>query len=682
MATAPCNGSEIHYMAFFLGSVFMTAEAILCEHQYVRQAYDVIVVGMGPVGLRFVQEFAVSASDASVAVFGDEPWAPYNRVKLSSFICGDIKEETLYNSYDIESYPGVTAFYNNRIVEIDRYANEVVDSDGRRYHYEHLVMATGSRAHVPVIEGVDVDNVYCFRDMNDAMSLMGRSVRTRKTIVIGGGLLGLEAAKAMQRFNTEVHVIEHDMWLMFKQLDERASLYLQGHIEESGIKVHTSQRVQKIIGEKTVEGVMLANGEIIECDTVILATGIIPNVQLALDTGLHIDKGIRVNNRLQTNDQNIYAIGECAEHNGMVYGLVAPGYEQAAVLAHHLQGKNSQYKGSISATRLKVVGLPVFSAGETGQLSERLDAYEYQDNKKNIYRKILLKNGRLLGALGTGEWPGLQRFQESVSTHRRIWPWQIRRFVSEGLLWNEVASENVIDWPATAIVCNCTGVTRGQLDVAMKNGAKTAGELMAETGASTVCGTCKDLVCDFAGGNAAREPVKAYKGLLLVSLIAFVAAITYLLSPSIGYTETAAVNWHIDEWWRDGFYKQVSGFLILGFSVFISFVSVRKRLAKYIKLWDFAYWRFAHVAIGVVLLGFLLAHTGLRMGSHLNFYLMLVFSALIVVGAVAGLAISYEHNMPARIAKRLRSYALWSHILLLWPLPGLLGFHVIKTYYF
>ena len=660
----------------------MRAEAIMCEQQYTRQAYDVIVVGMGPVGLRFIEKFSARNANASVAVFGDEPWAPYDRVKLSSFISGDIKEETLYHSLDIESYPGVTAFYNNRIVEIDRYAQEVIDSEGKRYSYKHLVLATGSRAHVPVIEGVNIKNVYRFRDLNDAISLMGRSVRTRKTIVIGGGLLGLEAARAMQRFNTEVHVIEHDMWLMFKQLDERASMYLRGHIETSGIIVHTSERVQRIIGETTVEGVLLGNGTIIECDTVILATGIIPNVQLALDSGLHIDKGVRVNNSLQTNDQNIYAIGECAEHNGMVYGLVAPGYEQAAVLAHHLQGKNSQYKGSISATRLKVVGLPVFSAGEIGQLSQRLDAYEYLDNKKNIYRKIFIKNGCLYGALGTGEWPGLQRFQESVSKHRRIWPWQIRRFVSEGMLWNNATSENVIDWPSTATVCNCTGVTRGQLDVAMKNGASTVSELMAVTGVSKVCGTCKDLVCDFAGGNAAREPVKAYKALLLVSLVALFAMFVYLLSPTIAYSETALVKWHIDEWWRDGFYKQVSGFLILGFSVLISFVSLRKRFSKYIKLWDFAYWRFFHVVMGAVLLGILLMHTGLRMGSHLNFYLMLVFSALIVVGAVAGLAISYEHNMPARVAKRLRSYALWSHILLLWPLPGLLGFHIIKTYYF
>jgi nitrite reductase (NADH) large subunit len=660
----------------------MTAEVIRPEQQCMHQFFDIIVVGMGPVGLHFIHKLAGMNTTVSIAVFGDEPWEPYNRVKLSSLISGQIKEDSLYEASHITDLPSVTPFYNNRIVSIDRDAHQIIDSQGNRFSYGKLVLATGSRAHVPVIDGVNLKNVFRFRDLHDAMSLMGRSVMTRTTVVIGGGLLGLEAAKSMQRFNTDVHVIEHDMWLMFKQLDKVAGAYLQEHIEKTGIKVHTSQHVQKITGEHRVDGVQLANKEIIKCDTVILATGIIPNVQLAVESGLHIGRGIRVNDNLQTNDSDIYAIGECAEHEEKVYGLVGPGYEQAAVLAHHIDGRKSHYKGSISAAKLKVVGLPVISAGDAVQREGLVDEYVYQDHQKNIYRKLFVKNGRLCGVVGVGEWPGMQRFQEAVARRRRIWPWQTGRFIAEGVMWNDVLSENVIDWPASATVCNCTGVTRGQLDMAHSKGAISVAQIASMTGASTVCGSCTNLIGDFLGSSVAAEPVKGFKTLLVASLLATIAALIFFLSPPLEYAQTVQAAWSVDVLWRDGLLKQLSGYSVLGIAVVISVISMRKRIKKFVNLWEFSSWRILHVVLGLLILGLLMLHTGFRLGNNINFALMLTFTALLFVGAIAGIAIAYEHSLPKRMAKHLRSLALWSHIILLWPLPALLGFHVVKTYYF
>lgn len=660
----------------------MVAEAIKIEEKFARHNYDIIIVGTGPAGIRAAQELLSLNNRISIALFGDEPWKPYNRVKLSSLISGEISEESLYTTYDLSSYSQVSTFYNNRISQIDRYSKTVVDAEGTRYSYDRLILATGSHARIPSIEGIELNNIFTFRDMNDAQKLMGRSVRTRKTVIIGGGLLGIETARAMQRFNTEVHIIEHSMWLMFNQIDNRAGSYLSRYIESLGIYVHTNSRIRKILGEGSVTGILLDNDETIECDTVIIATGIVPNISLAQDAGLSVGKGIRVDNHLQTKDKSIFAIGECAEHNNQVYGLVGPGLEQAAVLAHFLNGESSQYLGSTSATNLKVVGYPVFSIGDTGSSARAREEIIYQDHQNEIYRKLVVINGRIRGAIGIGEWPGINRFQEAVEKHRRIWPWQINRFREEGLLWNDAASENVIDWPATATVCNCTGVTRGQLDAAMKRGACTVIELANATGASTVCGSCKNLLTDFVGGNTSAEPAKGFQPLIVASLIALLSCFALFLLPSLPYSQSIVEGSEIDLLWRDSLYKQISGFSLLGLSVLISLISLRKRIRKVITLWDFAWWRVAHVVFGALILAVLLAHTGFRFGDHLNFYLMLCFSGLLLVGTVAGVVIGYEHRMPVRIAKQIRSYAIWSHILLLWPVPALLGFHILKTYYF
>jgi len=660
----------------------MLAEAVKIEQQHHRQNHDVIVVGSGPVGMRFVQALMKLNDNISLAVFGDEPWQPYNRVQLSSLVSGEIKEDALYTSCNIADFPGVNTFYNNRIVAIDRYSRQVVDSHGKRHSYKKLILATGSRPRLPIINGIDLDNVFTFRDLNDAQSLMGRSVRTRKTVIIGGGLLGLEAARAMQRYNTEVHVVEHSMWLMFRQLDNRAGSYLKRYVESLGIHVHLSERVQKILGDDRVSGVLLGNGEVIDCDTVVVAAGIESNSMLAIDAGLHVGKGIRVNDQLQTNDRNIYAIGECVEHREKIYGLVAPGFEQAAVLAHLLNGENTRYQGSVSATNLKVLDYPVFSVGNTGVSARSREVVIYQDHKREIYRKIVVIHGRIRGAVGIGDWPGVHRFQEAVEKQRRVWPWQISRFREQGILWNDAVSENVMDWPTTATVCNCTGVTRGQLDEAMKRGASNILELSRATGASTVCGSCKNLVADYLGGNASPEPVAGFRTLSSSSVIALLLALMVLFFPGMHYASSVQVDWNIDMLWRDGLLKQISGFSLLGLSLLISLVSIRKRFRKILSLWDFAWWRLAHVVIGVLVLAVLLAHTGFRLGDNLNLYLMLVFCGLLLVGGVAGLVIGYEHRIPARIARRVRSYAIWSHILLLWPLPALLGFHILKTYYF
>jgi len=660
----------------------MVANAITVQEQFKPHSHDIIVIGSGPVGIHFIQKLRQLNEKLSIAIFGDEPWEPYNRVKLSSLLTGEISEDSIYQSMDITSLPMVRCFYNSRVTHINRYNKTIRNNQGEIHSYKNLIIATGSSPRIPNIEGINLKNIYTFRHLNDAVKLMGRSVRTRRTIIIGGGLLGLEAARAMQRFNTEVIVIEHSMWLMFNQLDHHSGSFLKHYIQSLNIEVRTNDSVKSINGHDAVQSITLSSGETIDCDTVIFATGIKPNIDLAIDAELHFNKGIRINDQLQTNDLNIHAIGECSEHRNTVYGLVAPGFEQADVLAHIIHGKNAHYAGTVTATNLKVLDYPVFSMGNIGVNAREREMIIFHDNQNEIYRKIIIINGKIRGVIAIGSWPGVSRIQQLVNKQARIWPWQVSRFRKTGTLWSEDDSENVSNWPNTAIICNCTGVTKGTLVNAQKTQCNTIAEIAKHTGASTVCGTCKPMLAQLVGSKSTLEPVKNSASLLSISITSLILLLIFLSLPGIRLAETVqtSVNW--DQLWTNSLYKQISGFSLLGISLLISTVSLRKRIKVLHKLWDYAGWRLIHVIAGLVLIGVLLVHTGFNFGNHLNLYLMLIFSGTMLAGVILGGVISIEHLISHKAAKQTRLISLWIHILLIWPLPVLLCFHILKTYYF
>ena len=254
-----------------------------------------VVVGAGPAGIHFINKLSQRRPDHQIKVFGDEPWEPYNRVRITNMLSGKIDQNSVFQSFELSNLPQVHASWNNRIQSIDTVNATVTDSFGAQHSYSELVLALGSRARVPSIPGVQLRNVYTFRDLNDTHALMGRQVGSRRTVIIGGGLLGLEAAKAMQRFNTEVICIEHSTRLMFNQIDDRASAYLEYYLNSKDIHLRINDRVTKITGNKKVEAIHLASGEVLDCDTVILSVGIEPNIDLARNTGISVNRGIRVN---------------------------------------------------------------------------------------------------------------------------------------------------------------------------------------------------------------------------------------------------------------------------------------------------------------------------------------------------------------------------------------------------
>lgn len=641
----------------------------------------VLVVGAGPVGVRFAQELHRLRPELPLLLLGDEPCQPYNRVGLSSALAGETAWGTLTRDLLLPEAPGLRTRFGCRVAAIDRERREVADEAGRRYAYGRLVLAVGSRPVIPELPGMRLPGVFTLRDLADAQRLAARVVRSRRTVVLGGGLLGLEAARGMRRFHTQVTVIDHADRLMSRQLDTEGGLLLAERVRAEGIEVILGDRLLRVLGEAGVAGLELRSGRTLACDTLVVAAGIRPNVELALWAGISVGRGIRVDDGLRTSDPHIYALGECAEHRGQVYGLVAPGYEQAAVAAHVIAGEAVYYTGSLAATRLKVLRCPVFSLGESGAegLSNLERACCHRDAGAGHYRKIILQRGRLVGAMAVGEWDEVARLQEAVMRRRRVWPWQRLRFERQGRLWGAALGADVRCWPEAATVCNCTGVTRGQLGAALKSGCAGVEALAQRTGASRVCGTCRPLLAQLAGAPA--EPPRGSGVLLPAGLAALVLAGLMAFAPGLAYPDTVQLRLRWDLLWRDGFWKQVSGYGLGSLMLLLALLGLRKRWGRF-SLGDFAGWRVVHVLLGLAALAALLVHTGARLGSQLNLLLALCAVGAALSGGLAAWLVGKEWAPEGARLRPWRSATLWVHTLLLWPLPVLLAFHILKSYWF
>jgi nitrite reductase (NADH) large subunit len=380
-----------------------------------------VIVGNGMAAARLVDELAkTSLGRYAVAVIGEEPRLAYNRVLLSSVLAGET------GSHEIELRPadwwrqrGVTVRYGYRVTEIDVGRRELKIAGEESMEYSKLVLATGStplRLNVP---GADLAGVHTFRDSRDVDLLLTLAAAKKRVVVVGGGLLGLEAAYGLAKAGAPVTLVHLMDRLMERQLDLPAAELLKTLVERKGIRILLNASTARIHGEGHVEAVELADGSRIGPDAVIFAAGIRPNVVLAKEAGLAVNRGIVVNDRLQTSSSEIFALGECAEHRGICYGLVEPAYEQARVLARHLADRSAEYQGSVVSTNLKVSGVSVFSAGDFigGEGSESL---VLSDRKRGTYKKLVIADGRLTGAVLIGDTVDALWYLELIRNREKV----------------------------------------------------------------------------------------------------------------------------------------------------------------------------------------------------------------------------------------------------------------------
>ncbi|MBW8192533.1 FAD-dependent oxidoreductase [Neiella marina] len=647
-------------------------------------ARRVLIIGAGPAGVRFAHELLKREPNAEVTLFGNEPYAPYNRVLLSALLAGDASYHDIQTALpDEQKHPGFRQLVAT-ITHIDHEQKVVTDNQGIRYNYDQLVLATGSRPHVPNIPGVQQTGVYTFRNLKDTEALSARASRCRHVVVVGGGLLGLEAARGMLKFNTKVTLVQQATRLMNRQLDDDAASRLRQKVEALGIEVVTESGVREVLGEQgRVTGVTTRSGDHIECDTVLLCTGVSPNTRLALYANIKVARAIVVNDQLQTSVADVYAIGECSEHQGQVYGLVNPGFEQAAIAADVICGGASAYLGSLEVSRLKVVGEQVCSMGEVAELPSRPFQSElvYRNKSQGIYRKIVIYKGKLIGAVGIGEWPEARRIQEAFKQQRSISKWQQMWFRLGGKLWSDDSEGDIKAWPADAVVCQCNNINQGQLLEAIAEGAGSVTELQQATSAGTVCGSCKPLLTQLIGSAEPAAKETGWLTMLTMSLVAVLVVCAMAFTPALSVADSVLERGWFEGIWNDKFWKQVTGFTLLGLTVIGLVMSLRKRLG-WTKLGNFGYWRVLHGVLGAACAGMLIVHTGFHLGANLNQLLMFNFLAVLVLGASAGAVVAFSHKFNPMKTTAIRKFWTWLHTLVAWPLPILLSIHILTVYYF
>jgi nitrite reductase (NADH) large subunit len=365
---------------------------------------SLVIVGNGMAAARLVDELAkVALGRYAIAVIGVEPRLAYNRVLLSSVLAGET------TSHEIELKPanwwrdrGVTLKYGCTVDEIDVGRRELKIAGEESVAFSKLVLATGSSPLRPSLPGAELSGVNTFRDSRDVDLMLSLAVGKKRVVVVGGGLLGLEAAYGLAKAGAPVTLIHLMDRLMERQLDAPAAALLKSLVGKKAINVLLNANTSRIFGQSRVEGVELTDGRRIDADAVILAAGVRPNIALAKEAGIAVNRGVVVDDRLQTGADDIFALGECAEHHGICYGLVEPAYEQARALAQHLAGRKAAYQGSVVATNLKVSGVSVFSAGEFLG-NDRSESVVLSDVKRGTYKKLVIEEGRLTGAVLVGD---------------------------------------------------------------------------------------------------------------------------------------------------------------------------------------------------------------------------------------------------------------------------------------
>lgn len=451
-----------------------------------------IVVGNGMVGVACLENILAYKKKFDITVFGDETHANYNRILLSSVLAGERSaDEITINGLDWYQKNGIGLRLGVRIVHVNTTLRTVTGDDGGVMQYDKLIFATGSGAFIPQMEGVYNRNVFTFRNMEDTFGMMRVAGPGKRAVVIGGGLLGLEAARGLQLQGCDTTVIHIVDTLMNNQLDSTGGDLLKRRMEELGIHVLAGRRTRAILGRDEVEAVEFLDGDRIPADLVVIAAGIRPNADLARKAGVACGRGITVNDYMETSDPHVFAIGECTEHRGEVFGLVAPLLEQAKVLAATLtENRGPIFEGWKPAAKLKIMGLDVFSAGEF-QETPGTDAVRFDDPGTGVYKKLLVRDNKLVGCVLVGDASDSNRYMDWLRSETDL---TVRR---KSLLFPEPVADkgsSIADIPDSETVCGCMGVTKGRIISAIHdNGIRSMAQLKECTRATTGCGSCSGI---------------------------------------------------------------------------------------------------------------------------------------------------------------------------------------------
>jgi nitrite reductase [NAD(P)H] large subunit len=461
-----------------------------------------VVIGNGMAGLRTIEEMLKHQGGGRfcITVFGAEPHVNYNRIMLSSVLAGDkTMDDIVINPHAWYEENGIALMAGDPVKRIDRQTRTVTSGSGISVHYDRLLIATGSRPLAPPIPGLGLPGVCAFRDIADVEKMIAASRAHKRAVVIGGGLLGLEAAWGLKQRGMSVALVHLMPTLMERQLDAAAGQLLQRDLDRRGIAFFTDGQTEEIAGSERAEGVRLADGRFIPADLVVLAIGIRPNIDLARAAGLEVNRGIVVTDDMRTSDSDIFAVGECTEHRGQVFGLIAPIWDQAKVCAARLAGDGmAVFASRALSTSLKITGVDVFSAGALMAADESDDEITLRDDHRGVYKKIVLRDGKLVGTVLYGDVADGSWYLKLIRDKIDVAALRDRLVFGRVFAEADMAKspdEDVSAMPDEAQICGCNGVCKSAiLDVIRKKALTTLSQVRAHTKASASCGQCTFLV--------------------------------------------------------------------------------------------------------------------------------------------------------------------------------------------
>ncbi len=473
-----------------------------------------VVIGNGMAGIRTVEELLkLDREHYDITVFGAEPHVNYNRILLSPVLAGEkTLEEIVLNPREWYDDNGITLHCGEPVTRIDRRNRAIVTASGLQVPYDRLLLATGSKPFIIPVPGHDLNGVVAFRDIGDVNTMLEASKKHRHAVVIGGGLLGLEAANGLMKRGMSVTVVHLMDSLMERQLDKSAAELLRRSLIERGLDFRMRATTERILGRKRVKSVRFDDGSEVRADLVVMAAGIRPTNDLAKEAGLHCDRGVVVHDTMQTYDPRIYAVGECVEHRKATYGLVAPIWDQAKVCANHLaQYQIGRYEGSVVPTKLKVTGIDLFSAGNYDG-DDSTEDIVFQDPRRGVYKKLVVRDNTIQGAVLYADTADGPWYFDLMKTGEDITDIRERLIFGRAYAMNDTAAgasraETMGD---DEQVCDCNGGCKGAIVQAIRDGGLTGkAEVMKVTKAGTSCGSCADLVREilqFTAGDDTAEP--------------------------------------------------------------------------------------------------------------------------------------------------------------------------------
>ncbi|MEN8717700.1 MAG: nitrite reductase large subunit NirB [Sulfurovum sp.] len=460
-----------------------------------------VVIGNGMSGLRVVEDILESNKELyDITIFGDEPHVNYNRIMLSYILSQEKTfEDTIINHQEWYDKNNITLHKGDEVVSIDKENKKILSKSGKEVSYDKLIIATGSKAFVPKTEGSGLENVIAFRNKADVDTIMETIDKNKTAVVVGGGLLGLEAAYGIAMHGIKTVLVHRSGSILSQQLDNTGGKLLQKNLETYGIKFKLNTTVTKISGKEKVEKVSFSDGLEVDSNIVVFATGIIPNTKLAKNpnTNLETNKGILVDDYMKTSDDNIYAVGECVEHNGNTYGLVAPLYEQGKVLAKKLAGEDTQaYSGSTLSTRLKISGIDLFSAGDyLGD--ETTEELILLDEKVGIYKKLVIYDNKIIGIVLYGDTVDASWYLKLLKEHTDISDLRTKILFGKSALSGDSGhgGDDINSMSDDEEICGCNGICKGDVVSAIKEkDLKSLSDVKTCTKAGASCGSCLGIV--------------------------------------------------------------------------------------------------------------------------------------------------------------------------------------------